>query len=85
MDSHLEKGLPASLRYAVTGRHASFSAKAWGFACRYTPLLRPHRSPRQVGFLAFWSRFAPGGAAAGRACARVGVALAKSPAMPKRA
>ena len=66
-------------------RHASVSAKAWGFVCRYAPLLRPHRSPRQVGFLAFWGRFAPGGAVAWLASARVGVALAKPPAMPKRA
>ena len=35
-------------------------------------------------FFAFWSRFAPGGAVAGLASARVGVALAKPPAMPKR-
>ena len=54
----------------MTSRHASVSAKA---------------SPRQVGFLAFWGRFAPGGAVAGLASARVGVALAKPPAMPKRA
>ena len=33
----------------MTGRHASVSAKA---------------SPRQVGFLGFWRRFAPGGAVA---------------------
>ena len=61
-----ENGLPASssgLRppfYAVTGRHASVSAKA---------------SPRQVGFLAFLGRFAPGRAVAGIASARVGVGV----------
>ena len=52
----------------MTGRHASVSAEA---------------SPRQVSFLAVWGRFAPGGAVAGLASARVGVALAKPPAMPK--
>jgi len=41
-------------------------------------------TPRQGGFLAFWSRFAPGGAVRGRASAWEGVALAKSPAMSKR-
>ena len=55
-------------RDAVTSRHASVSAKA---------------SPSQVGFLAFWGRFASGRAVAGLASARVGVALAKSPAMPR--
>ena len=55
-------------RDAVTSRHASVSAKA---------------SPSQVGFLAFLGRFTPGGAVAGLASAWEGVALAKSPAMPK--
>lgn len=54
----------------LSRRHAAVSAKA---------------SSRQVGFLDFWRRFAPGGAVAVLASARVGVALVKPPAMTKRA
>lgn len=38
-----------------------------------------------LGVLVFWKRFAPGRAEAGLVSAWVGVALAKPPAMPKRA